>query len=95
MKTISNLFICALLLTLIGIQPGKAQSISLIEKKEVYAKEHISDRDPVPYPFVREADVMWEKVVWRMLNLREKMNHPLFFPTRPRGPIARPPGICL
>jgi gliding motility associated protien GldN len=85
MKTISNLFIGALLLTLIGVQPAKAQSISLIEKKEVYDKEHIPDRDPVPYPFVREADVMWEKVAWRMLNLREKMNHPLYFPTRPIG----------
>ena len=67
------------------IAGGKAQSISLMEKKEVYDKEHIPDRDPVPYPFVREADVMWEKVVWRMLNLREKMNQPLYFPTRPIG----------
>ena len=38
MKTISNLFICALLLTLIGIQPGKAQSISLMKRKRYTPK---------------------------------------------------------
>jgi gliding motility associated protien GldN len=59
--------------------------MNLIEKKEVYDKEHIPKKDPIPYPFVREADVMWEKVIWRMINLREKMNHPYYFPTKPIG----------
>lgn len=58
-----------------------AQQITTLEKKEVYDKEHVPKKDPLPYPFVREADVMWEKVVWRNINLREKMNHPLYFPT--------------
>jgi gliding motility associated protien GldN len=58
-----------------------AQQITTVEKKEVYNKEHIPKKDPLPYPFVREADVMWEKVVWRSINLREKMNHSLYFPT--------------
>jgi gliding motility associated protien GldN len=61
------------------------QQMNLIEKKEVYDKEHIPKKDPIPYPFVREADVMWEKVIWRMINLREKMNHPYYFPTKPIG----------
>jgi gliding motility associated protien GldN len=62
-----------------------SQQMNLIEKKEVYDKEHIPKKDPIPYPFVREADVMWEKVIWRMINLREKMNHPYYFPTKPIG----------
>ncbi|MDD4646191.1 MAG: gliding motility protein GldN [Bacteroidales bacterium] len=47
----------------------------------VYKKEHIFNKKPIAYPSVREADIMWSKVVWRMIDLREKMNQPLYFPT--------------
>jgi gliding motility associated protien GldN len=49
----------------------------------VYVKEHTPARKPIPYTFLREGDVMWNKRVWRMLDLREKMNHPLYYPTEP------------
>ena len=29
---------------------------------------------------MREADVMWSKRVWRVIDLKEKMNHPLYYP---------------
>ncbi len=51
----------------------------------VYKKEHIFNKKPIEYPQVREADVMWSKVVWRIIDLREKMNQPLFYPTKPIG----------
>ena len=35
---------------------------------------------PLPYVNVREADVMWSKRVWRIIDLREKMNLPLYYP---------------
>jgi gliding motility associated protien GldN len=35
----------------------------------------------VPYTHIREADVMWARRVWRTIDLREKMNHPLYCPT--------------
>ncbi|MBL0044449.1 MAG: gliding motility protein GldN [Flavobacteriales bacterium] len=37
----------------------------------------------VPYPYVREADVMWQKRVWRDIDVTEKVNHPLFYPLEP------------
>jgi gliding motility associated protien GldN len=85
MKTIGKLFICTLVFVGFGLQYVQAQAISMVEKREVYDKEHIPKKDPIPYPYVREANVMYEKVIWRMVNLREKMNHPLYFPTAPIG----------
>ena len=38
---------------------------------------------PVPYPVVK--DVMWSKYVWREIDLREKRNQALYFPTEPQG----------
>jgi gliding motility associated protien GldN len=51
----------------------------------VYKKAHILNKKPIEYPHVREADIMWSKVVWRMIDLREKINQPLYFPTKPIG----------
>jgi gliding motility associated protien GldN len=50
---------------------------------EVYVKEHIPSKKPVPYPYIREADVMWAKIIWRMIDLREKQNFPLYYPLQP------------
>ena len=37
----------------------------------------------IAYPHVREADVMWMKRYWRVLDLREKINHNYFYPIEP------------
>jgi gliding motility associated protien GldN len=47
----------------------------------IYVRETIPQRIPIPYPHVREADMLWTKKIWRMIDLREKINHPLYYPT--------------
>ncbi|MFT4971663.1 MAG: gliding motility associated protein GldN, partial [Saprospiraceae bacterium] len=37
----------------------------------------------LPYEHVREADIMWEKRIWRVIDIREKMNLPFGYPERP------------
>lgn len=49
----------------------------------LFEKKHVVNREPVPYPSIREADVLWAKKVWRVIDLREKMNLPLYYPTTP------------
>lgn len=34
----------------------------------------------VPLEYVREADVLWKKRVWRSIDLRQRINHPLYYP---------------
>ncbi|MBN2349482.1 MAG: gliding motility protein GldN [Bacteroidales bacterium] len=55
------------------------------QMQEVYIKEHIPFKKPVPYDYVREADVMWSKVIYRMIDLRQKKNLQLYYPTQPIG----------
>jgi len=45
-----------------------------------WVKENTPTRRVVPYTHVREADVMWHRRVWRTIDLREKINHPLYYP---------------
>lgn len=47
----------------------------------IYTKENTPNRRVIPYTYLREGDVMWEKRVWREIDLREKINHPLYYPT--------------
>ena len=46
-----------------------------------FVKETNITRDPITYAHLREADVTWSKRIWRKLDLREKINHPFYFPT--------------
>ena len=41
---------------------------------------HIQNRKPIPYTPIREADVMCKRRVWRIIDLREKINLPLYYP---------------
>ena len=49
----------------------------------VYQKEHTVKRRVIPYAHLREGDVMWLKRVWRRMDMREKINYPLYYPVSP------------
>ena len=67
-----------LLIFLIGAISQKTQA-QIIDG--AFQRTDIFKRKPTPLPYVREADVMWSKKIWRIIDLREKMNQPLYFPT--------------
>lgn len=50
-----------------------------------FNKENIGGRRQVPYTHLREGDVMWQKRVWREIDLREKQNQPLYYPLEPNA----------
>jgi gliding motility associated protien GldN len=84
MKRVSSLFLGLSILipnALWAQEEPDATNTVLDYKKEVYVKENIPQKKPIPYAHVREADVLFDKTLWRMVDLREKRNFPLYYPT--------------
>ena len=50
---------------------------------DIVEKRLIDDRRVLPYQPLREADIFWEKRIWRVIDIREKMNLPFAYPEMP------------
>lgn len=51
-------------------------------KDELLASDQLLERRVLPYPPLREADILWEKRIWQVIDTREKMNHVFTAPGR-------------
>jgi len=69
------LLLCGLLSTVAGF----AQTQTVLDG--AYVREHNPTRKVISYPYLREADVMWARRIWQVIDLKQKINHPLYFPT--------------
>jgi gliding motility associated protien GldN len=68
-------------LAMLAVAPQKTTAQDILT--EVYTREHIPNKAPVPYPYLREADVMWAKDIYRIVDLKQKQNMPLYYPISP------------
>jgi gliding motility associated protien GldN len=50
---------------------------------DIVEKKIMLERRVLPYQPVRESDIFWERRVWRILDVREKMNLPFAYPEDP------------
>ena len=77
MKKIISLCI-AVSLTNVG---AIAQDVLSIEDmNSVYKKEQHHNKRVQKYAHLRESDVAWSTKIWREIDLRQKINHPLYYP---------------
>lgn len=42
--------------------------------------KHYHHNQVFPYPYLREADILWSTRHWERIDLREKINHHLYYP---------------
>ena len=63
------------------VQQGVAQSPNVLDG--AYVKETNLTKRVIPYPHLREADVMYKRRIWQEIDLRQKFNHPFYFPLDP------------
>ncbi len=50
---------------------------------DITEKTNVIEKRILPYDHIREADIFWEKRIWRVIDIREKMNLPFAYPERP------------
>lgn len=53
----------------------------------IYTRQAVQERKVVPWPYLREADVMFAKRIWRIIDTREKQNQPMVWRKNPLGLI--------
>ena len=82
MKNLTAVLLIGIIVFLAGSAELRSQDMTT---GSIYEKENVPYRRPVPLPHLREADIPWSKMIWRMVDLREKVNHPLYFPTESFG----------
>jgi gliding motility associated protien GldN len=84
MKKILILVLISILV--IGIKLNStAQVLEGPPRDGIYDKTATEKMQPIPYVPLREADVIWSKRIWRIIDLREKMNQPFYYPVNPQN----------
>lgn len=74
-----------LLLCLTGLSLSSRAQILTPEDDGIIPEppKHYHNNRVVPYPFLREADMMWSTRHWERIDVREKLNHALYYPIVP------------
>ena len=66
--------ICCCFITFTAV----AQPIADIGRGDQLARKSV-----LAYPPIQDRDIMWKKYVWRVIDVREKMNLPFVYPNAP------------
>jgi gliding motility associated protien GldN len=83
MKRIATILTFLSLLVGLGVETQAQTGTPVIDG--ITNKTTITEKKPVPYPWVRESDIAWSRRVWRVIDVREKMNQAFYFPEIPHN----------
>ncbi len=95
-------FFLGLLFVGISVQAQKGAEEIITESSEpsediyvddIVKKRLIVENKTLPYEPIREADIGWQKTIYRVIDTREKMNLPFRYPLKPFFDILREMGM--
>jgi len=82
---LKHVFIVAALATLPTISFAQANILNAKKPTEVgvrTAEQKAVDNDaPLKYGYVEDRDILWSKTLWETIDLDERVNFPLYYPT--------------
>ena len=72
-------------LFLVALATSPMESIAQVSNvlDGAYVKETNLTKRVIPYPYLREADVMYFRRIWQEMDLKQKINHPYYYPVEP------------
>lgn len=84
----TGLSLACLLGCLLAARGASAQSDTpeatyTVPLDDITQRAVLADRQTLAYTPVREADILWEKRLWRVIDVREKINQPFLAPESP------------
>ena len=85
MQRLLHIFI--LLLLLVPVE-AIAQYVEQ-QPNDYYKRSIIWEKKPQDLDYVRETDVYWGRLLWRIIDVREKENQYFYFPESPEGVRGR------
>ena len=66
--------------TLFLVDVNAQDVLTTEEMNSVYKKEKHHNKIVQKYAHLRQADVMWSRKIWREIDMRQKINHPFYYP---------------
>ena len=73
-------FLSILLLFLLLATPVAAQTIYGKSADDFYVSRLDGQRRPLPFPNLRESDVVWSTMLWKTIDLNELYNQYIYYP---------------
>lgn len=70
------------LLSVCSLNAQEVQTEEASVRDRAYDVDRTEERKVIPYQNLREADVFYEKRIWRVINVDEKMNKTFVYPNR-------------
>ena len=67
------------------LQPIGAQ----IKVGQIHTDEIVPHQRPMPYPYLRESDVVWTTTIWKTIDLNEMFNQFMYFPLDQDDPSGK------
>lgn len=83
MKSIKLVVVAMLLFSATGL--FAQQIVNTPPRDGVVDRSERLEKKPIAYPWIREADYFWERRIWRIIDLREKLNQPMYYPEVPHN----------
>lgn len=85
-----NTLYTAIIMTALFTWATKANAQSIEQSFENYYSKTMSQGKRAPkFPSIRESDIVWERVIWRTIDLREKVNQFFYLPYQIDGVHGR------